>query len=110
MGVAYAHRRGQIAVFSDGRGAAVRVAVICPFQFHLWVLLSLSRGAGEFRVASPVVDVGRLWRQGQQAETVTIYHIITRGTIDERVMDALASKDATQTALINAVKAELMEG
>lgn len=52
----------------------------------------------------------RLWRQGQQSETVTIYHIITRGTIDERVMDALASKDATQTALINAVKAQLSEG
>lgn len=49
----------------------------------------------------------RLWRQGQQSDTVTIYHIITQGTIDERVMDALASKDATQTALINAVKAQL---
>lgn len=52
----------------------------------------------------------RLWRQGQQSETVTIYHIVARGTIDERVMDALASKNATQTALINAVKAQLSEG
>ena len=51
----------------------------------------------------------RLWRQGQQERTVTLYHIITAGTIDERVMDALASKNATQAALINAVKAELEE-
>lgn len=49
----------------------------------------------------------RLWRQGQQERTVTLYHIITEGTIDERVMDALANKDATQAALIAAVKAEL---
>lgn len=51
----------------------------------------------------------RLWRQGQAESTVTIFHIVTRGTIDESVMSALASKDATQTALINAVKAELKE-
>lgn len=51
----------------------------------------------------------RLWRQGQKAETVVIYHIIAKGTIDEKIMDALSSKDATQTALINAVKAQLKE-
>ena len=51
----------------------------------------------------------RLWRQGQKAETVAIYHIIAKGTIDEKIMDALSSKDATQTALINAVKAQLKE-
>ena len=51
----------------------------------------------------------RLWRQGQQERTVTLYHIVSRGTIDERVMDALTNKDATQAALINAVKAELGE-
>lgn len=49
----------------------------------------------------------RLWRQGQREQTVTIYHIITSGTIDERVMKALANKDATQTALIEAVRAEI---
>lgn len=52
----------------------------------------------------------RLWRQGQKAETVVIQHIVTRGTVDERIMEALASKDATQAALINAVRAEVMEG
>jgi SNF2 family DNA or RNA helicase len=49
----------------------------------------------------------RLWRQGQQAETVVIQHIIAKGTIDERVMKALAEKDETQSALIEAVKADL---
>ena len=49
----------------------------------------------------------RLWRQGQTAGTVIIHHIITEGTIDERIMDALQRKDKTQSALIDAVKAQL---
>ena len=48
----------------------------------------------------------RLWRQGQ-TETVVIHHIITQGTIDEQIMKALHSKDKTQAALIEAVKADL---
>ena len=49
----------------------------------------------------------RLWRQGQRAETVVVQHIITKGTIDERMMKALSEKDTTQAALIDAVKADL---
>ena len=49
----------------------------------------------------------RLWRQGQNADTVVLHHIIAKGTIDERVMKALHDKDKTQTALIDAVKANL---
>ena len=49
----------------------------------------------------------RLWRQGQTADTVVIHHIITKGTIDEQIMNALHRKDKTQSALINAVKAQL---
>lgn len=48
----------------------------------------------------------RLWRQGQK-ETVVIHHIICGGTIDEEVMDALKRKEKTQSALIDAVKANL---
>jgi len=48
----------------------------------------------------------RLWRQGQK-ETVVIHHIITRGTIDEKIMKALKSKEGTQSALIEALKADL---
>lgn len=46
----------------------------------------------------------RLWRQGQK-NTVTIHHIITKGTVDEDVMAALEAKDVTQEKLIAAVKA-----
>lgn len=50
---------------------------------------------------------GRLWRQGQESDTVVIHHIIAKDTIDERIMSALLKKDKTQTALIDAVKANL---
>lgn len=49
----------------------------------------------------------RLWRQGQMAGTVIIHHIMTEGTIDERIMEALERKNQTQSALIDAVKAQL---
>ena len=49
----------------------------------------------------------RLWRQGQQSETVVIQHIVTKGTIDEHILKALRAKDETQTALMQAVKAEI---
>lgn len=49
----------------------------------------------------------RLWRQGQTAETVVITHIITKGTIDERIIKALKTKDTSQAALIDAVKTNL---
>jgi len=38
---------------------------------------------------------------------VTIYHILTKDTIDESVMKALDAKDCTQRRLIDAVKAQL---
>lgn len=49
----------------------------------------------------------RLWRQGQQAETVVIHHIITRGTVDEDVMQSLSKKDRSQAALMRAVRARV---
>lgn len=49
----------------------------------------------------------RLWRQGQTAETVVITHVIAKGTIDERIVKALKMKDTSQSALIDAVKANL---
>ena len=51
----------------------------------------------------------RLHRQGQK-DTVIIYHIIAKGTIDEDVMKALRKKEKTQDALINAVRANLEVG
>ena len=51
--------------------------------------------------------VARLWRQGQESGTVSVIHIVTDGTVDERIMKALEMKDGTQAALIEAVKAEI---
>ena len=49
----------------------------------------------------------RLWRQGQEAETVVIQHIVTEGTIDEEILKALENKDAQQERLIEAVKVQV---
>ena len=51
----------------------------------------------------------RLWRQGQK-NTVVIHHIVTKGTHDEDIIKALASKEANQSALIAAVKAQIGGG
>jgi SNF2 family DNA or RNA helicase len=51
--------------------------------------------------------VARLWRQGQTEETVVVQHLIAKGTIDERIMEALSQKDDTQSKLIDAIKADL---
>ena len=48
----------------------------------------------------------RLHRQGQR-NTVIIHHIICRGTVDEKVMEALRRKEGIQDALMEAVKAEV---
>ena len=50
--------------------------------------------------------VARLWRQGQK-NTVVIQHIIAKNTIDENIMAALEKKEHTQSALIDAVKANV---
>ena len=48
----------------------------------------------------------RRWRQGQK-ETVVIHHLTAKGTLDERVMEALEKKDCGQSALVEAVKARI---
>ena len=52
----------------------------------------------------------RLWRQGQSDSTVVIQHIITANTIDEQILKALTRKEHMQTALIDAVKANIHGG
>ena len=49
----------------------------------------------------------RLYRQGQNSDTVFIMHIAAKDTIDERILKALKKKDSTQSELIDAVKAEI---
>ena len=48
----------------------------------------------------------RLYRQGQE-KPVTIYHIVTQGTVDEDVLKVLTGKAVRQDALIDAVKARI---
>ena len=50
--------------------------------------------------------VARLWRQGQESGTVVVQHILTAGTVDERIMK-VSLKGNTQARLIDAVKAEV---
>ena len=45
----------------------------------------------------------RLPRPGQK-ETVVIHHLVAQGTLDERVMNVMRSKNATQDALLNALR------
>ena len=49
----------------------------------------------------------RLWRQGQKAKTVVIEHIVSKGTIDEQIIQALEGKHKVQDSLISAVKVNL---
>ena len=46
----------------------------------------------------------RLYRQGQK-NTVSVYHLVTKGTMDERVLKSLTGKGETQNSLLDAVKA-----
>ncbi|VEI13232.1 SNF2-related protein [Trueperella bialowiezensis] len=48
----------------------------------------------------------RLYRQGQ-TRPVTITHLVTQDTIDQRVLNVLNNKNNVQAALIDAVKTEL---
>lgn len=48
----------------------------------------------------------RLYRQGQN-QTVLVYHIVGRGTVDERIIRALKNKENTQDALIEYMKSKI---
>lgn len=50
----------------------------------------------------------RLHRQGQ-SEPVRVIHIVAKGTMDERVLATLESKDKTQSALLKALEKRIKE-
>ncbi len=87
---------GLIHPASAGHGLNLQAGGSCIVWFGLTWSLELYQQTN-----------ARLWRQGQTAETVVVQHIVTKGTIDERVLRALSLKDKSQSALINAVKADL---
>ena len=47
--------------------------------------------------------IQRVWRQGQKRR-VLVYHIVAKNTVDDAILLALASKDRTQKALLNAME------
>jgi SNF2 family DNA or RNA helicase len=47
--------------------------------------------------------IARIYRQGQKARSVFVYHIVARDTIDERVVKVLNAKDKTQQSLLAAL-------
>jgi len=50
--------------------------------------------------------IARVYRQGQRADTVFVYHIVAKDTLDERVLDVLKAKDRNQTTLREALANE----
>lgn len=50
----------------------------------------------------------RLHRQGQK-ENVIVHHLVTQGGMDERVMEALQDKRATQDSILGVLKARIRE-
>lgn len=46
----------------------------------------------------------RIYRQGQKCPVI-IHHLMTKDTVDEKVLKAIQKKDMTQTALLEAVRA-----
>lgn len=46
----------------------------------------------------------RLYRQGQTADRVLVYHLVARGTLDRRVIRVLRKKDSTQESVFDALK------
>jgi SNF2 family DNA or RNA helicase len=47
--------------------------------------------------------IARVYRQGQKSERVFVYHIVASGTLDEKVLRVLASKDRTQQGLLSSL-------
>ena len=97
---------------SDWNAGQIRVALIHPASaghglnlqqggsFMIWFGLTWSLELYEQTNA-------RLWRQGQKAKTVVIKHILTEGTIDRQIYEALLNKHVTQSALMDAVRAQI---
>jgi len=48
--------------------------------------------------------IARVYRQGQQAATVFVYHMVASATLDEKVLKVLTAKDRTQQTLLKALQ------
>jgi hypothetical protein len=48
--------------------------------------------------------IDRVWRPGQPSKVVSVHRIIAKDTVDERVLEVLGRKEATQTEFLNLLK------
>lgn len=48
--------------------------------------------------------IARVYRQGQQSDTVYVYHIVAKGTKDEDILASLDKKDKLQQTFLKALK------
>ena len=51
----------------------------------------------------------RLYRSGQPDACVVVHHILAKETLDERVLLSLQQKNASQSALLDAVRADIQK-
>lgn len=51
--------------------------------------------------------IARLWRSGQEADSVYLHRIVARNTVDFRLLDVLSSKDADMAKVMHAVRANV---
>lgn len=47
--------------------------------------------------------IARVYRQGQKADKVMVYHIVAKETLDEKVLKVLTKKDKEQQTLLRAL-------
>jgi SNF2 family DNA or RNA helicase len=47
--------------------------------------------------------IARVYRQGQKSSHVFVYHIVAKGTLDEKVMGVITDKDKSQQTLLKAL-------
>ena len=100
---AEAWNRGEISMLlchpaSAGHGLNLQ------FGGHIIVWFGLTWSLELYQQAN-----ARLPRPGQK-ETVIIHHLVAEGTLDERVMSVMAGKNATQEALLNALRGYITKG
>lgn len=54
--------------------------------------------------------IARVYRQGQKSDTVFVYHIVAKDTLDEKVVKVLAAKDRDQQKLLKSLGEHVHEG
>jgi SNF2 family DNA or RNA helicase len=76
--------------------------------------LNLQVGGSRLAFFAPIWDrelfdqlIARLWRQGQAADRVFIYHLVAVGTAERRVAAALRAKGVEQGAFLEALRGAL---